>query len=180
MNRVRRPWSAEENEKLKSLAGKVPLRQIARQLKRTEGATGVQASNLRISVKLVSSPAATLNRKTTSDRKTAEPPVALKAKLIEGTVGPAAIERALSIYEQLQQHDQSVIAQARKILTQHIYGMIDQGEYNEHKLTVGGLARLKAVERDHDIKSAHETVSKSRESAEQQNGEDLRAAQDQS
>jgi hypothetical protein len=38
--------------------------------------------------------------------------------------------------------------------------MIDQGEYNEHKLTVGGLARLKAVERDHDIKSAHEPVSK--------------------
>lgn len=44
--------------------------------------------------------------------------------------------------------------QARKILTQHVYGMVDRGEQDERRLTVGGLARLKAVERDHAIKSA--------------------------
>ena len=65
---------------------------------------------------------------------------------LEEVVAPAAIERALEIYQQLQQRDQSVLLQARKILTQHIYGMIDQGEFNEERLTVGDLA--------HPIKSA--------------------------
>ena len=48
-----------------------------------------------------------------------------------------------------------MIVQARKILTQHIYGMVDSGERDEQRLTVGGLAHLKAVEREHGIKSAH-------------------------
>jgi hypothetical protein len=71
-------------------------------------------------------------------------------------VAPAAIERALGIYEQLQPHDPSVVLQARKILTQHIFGMVDQGELDEQRLTVGGLAHLKAIERDHAIKSARD------------------------
>jgi hypothetical protein len=74
---------------------------------------------------------------------------------VELIVAPAAIERALHVFEQLQPHDTSVILQARKILTQHIFGMVDQGELDEQKLIVGGLAHLKAVERDHGIKSAH-------------------------
>lgn len=94
-----------------------------------------------------------------------EKPVAAKAQtqtatLVETVVAPAAIERALSIYEQLQRRDQSVIAQARKILTQFIYGLVDQGEQDEQRLTVGGLAHLKAIERDHAIKSAYEASKK--------------------
>jgi hypothetical protein len=77
------------------------------------------------------------------------------AEPVELIVAPAAIERALHVFEQLQPHDTSVILQARKILTQHIFGMVDQGELDEQKLIVGGLAHLKAVERDHGIKSAH-------------------------
>jgi hypothetical protein len=77
---------------------------------------------------------------------------------VELVVAPAAIERALDVYEQLQPHDPSVILQARKNLTQHIFGMVDQGELDEQRLTVGGLARLKAVERDHGIKSAQASV----------------------
>jgi hypothetical protein len=73
---------------------------------------------------------------------------------VEEVVAPAAIERALRIYQRLQQHDQSVLLQARRILTQHIYGMVDKGECKERRLIVGGLAHLKAVERDHAIKSA--------------------------
>jgi hypothetical protein len=80
---------------------------------------------------------------------------------VEQVVAPAAIEGALSIYQQLRQRDQSVILQARKILTQHIYGMVDRGESNEQRLTVGGLIHLKAVERDHAIKSAHDAPAKS-------------------
>lgn len=50
---------------------------------------------------------------------------------VEKTIAPAAIERALDIYQQLQPRDQSVIVQARKILTQHIFAMVDRGERNE-------------------------------------------------
>src|ERR1700682_1242965 len=77
---------------------------------------------------------------------------------VELIVAPAALERALPVFEQLQPHDTSVILQARKILTQHIFGMVDQGELDEQKLIVGGLAHLKAVERDRGIKSAQASV----------------------
>jgi hypothetical protein len=77
---------------------------------------------------------------------------------IELIVAPAAIERALNIYEQLQPRDPSVILQARKLLTQHIFGMVDRGELDERRLTAAGLARLKAVERDYGIKSARADV----------------------
>ena len=79
---------------------------------------------------------------------------------VEEVIAPAAIERALALYRQLHQRDQSVLLQARKILTQHIYGMVDHGEHNEQRLTVGGLTHLKAIERDHAIKSAHDALAK--------------------
>jgi hypothetical protein len=75
---------------------------------------------------------------------------------VEEIVAPAAIERALEVYQQLKPCDKSVLLQARKIVTQHIYGLVDRGERDEQRLTVGGLARLKAVERDHVIRSARE------------------------
>jgi hypothetical protein len=81
---------------------------------------------------------------------------------VEDICAPAAIERALCIFRELREQDQSVIQQARKILTQHIYAMIDKGEYDEQRLTVSGLARLKSIERDHAIKSAHGTPTKKR------------------
>ena len=82
------------------------------------------------------------------------------AEPVEVVVAPDAIERALQVYEQLQPHDNSVILQARKILTKHIFGMVDQGEQDEQKLIEGGLAHLKAIERDRGIKSAHEASKK--------------------
>ena len=79
---------------------------------------------------------------------------------VEETVAPAAIERALAVYQQLQPRDKSVITQARKILTRCIYGMVDKGECDEKRLTVGGLVHLKAHERDHAIKSAQNAPAK--------------------
>jgi hypothetical protein len=84
---------------------------------------------------------------------------------VEEFVAPAAIERALNIYQQFQQRDQSVLLQARKILTQHIFGMVDMGERNEQRLTIGGLAQLKLVERGHAIKSAHDASKKKKRKA---------------
>jgi hypothetical protein len=87
-------------------------------------------------------------------------PIQAAPSSVEQVVAPTAIERALSVYQQLEECDQSVLLQARKILTQHIYGMIDQGENDEYRLTVGGLAHLKAIERDHPIKSAQDSTKR--------------------
>jgi hypothetical protein len=87
-------------------------------------------------------------------------PVLAAPSSVEQVIAPTAIERALSVYQQLKERDQSVLLQARKILTQHIYGMIDQGENDEHRLTVSGLAHLKAIERDRPIKSAQDSAKR--------------------
>jgi hypothetical protein len=147
----RRAWTKEDDARIKDLAGKVSLKEISRQLNRSEGATRVQASKLGVKSTVVGAAV-----RCTVDRG----PVRPASDSIEQVAAPAAVERALSIYQQLQDRDQSVVLQARKILTQHIYGMVDQGEHDEQRLTVGGLAHLKAVERDHSIKSAHNAPSK--------------------
>jgi hypothetical protein len=50
MQNTRRPWSENDIAKLKGLAGKLPAKKIASQLGRTEGATLVEASKLKISL----------------------------------------------------------------------------------------------------------------------------------
>jgi hypothetical protein len=150
--RSRRPWTEEDSDKIKSLAGQVSVKELARQLKRTEAAVRVQAGKLRVCVK--SSASAGVRR--TVNKQSVRP----HSNSVEQVVAPSAIERALTIYQQLQERDQSVVLQAKKILTQHIYGMVDKGECDEQRLTVGGLVHLKAVERDHAIKSAQEAQNK--------------------
>jgi hypothetical protein len=150
---VRRPWSEQDIAQIKKLAGKLSLRELADKLDRSDEATRAKASKLGVCLQ------------SEAPAVPGEKPVAAKAQtqtatLVETVVAPAAIERALSIYEQLQQRDQSVIVQARKILTQFIFGLVDQGEQDEQRLTVGGLAHLKAIERDHAIKSAYEASEK--------------------
>jgi hypothetical protein len=142
MTQTRRSWTAVENDKIRTLAGKVSLEEMARQLNRTEPATRVQACKLGVTSTVAG---------TEARRAVDKVP---EADSVEQIIAPAAIERALSIYQQLQERDVSVVLQARKILTRHIYGMVDQGERDEQRLTVGGLVHLKAVERDHAIKSA--------------------------
>jgi hypothetical protein len=149
MTATRRPWSEQEIAQLRKMAEKFSTQEIAKKLDRSDEAIRVQARKFGISVKSKAGPVPplmpTLGKQQV--RTVAEP--------VESVVAPAAIERAIDVYQQLQPRDPSVILQARKILTQHIYGMVDQGEHDEQRLTVGGLAHLKAVERDHAIKSAH-------------------------
>ena len=45
-----RPWTEEDNTKLKSLAGKMPTARIAAELGRSPSATVVQASKLKVSL----------------------------------------------------------------------------------------------------------------------------------
>ena len=132
----------------------VPMKELALQLNGTESATPVQPWKLGVKSTVVGAGIGS---------QVLPQPVQSPTESVELVLAPAAIERALSIYEQLQQHDQSVILQARKILTQHIYGMVDRGECDEQRLTVGGLIHLRAVERDHVIKSAQGARIKTQE-----------------
>lgn len=66
---------------------------------------------------------------------------------LEEQVAVAAIERAMTIFEQFGERDHRVLGQARKALQEHITGMISEGEADEQRLVVGGLAHLKGLER---------------------------------
>ena len=66
---------------------------------------------------------------------------------IETSVGTAAIERAMAVFEQMKDLSNSGAVQARKALTDHIFGQISGGELDEHRLVVSGLTRLKALQR---------------------------------
>ncbi len=143
----RRSWTDAESLKLKNSAGHLSAAELARQLKRTEASVRYQASKLGVSFQPAQVGSAKQQARPSPDS-------------IEKVVALAAIEQALTIYKQLQERDESVCQQARKILTQHIFGMVDQGECDERRLIVGGLAHLRAIERDHPIKSAQGPTSR--------------------
>jgi hypothetical protein len=132
-----RPWSEQDIAEVKEMAGKL----TPKDPKRTQSTSRIPTRKLAVA------PAEAMDD--------AAPETQTTPRAVETVIAPAAIERALTIYQQLQPGDQSVIVQARKILTQHLYGMVDRGERDEQRLTVGGLAHLKAVERERGIKSAN-------------------------
>jgi hypothetical protein len=43
---------------------------------------------------------------------------------IEEIVAPAAIERAMSVFEQLKDRDHCELSQARKALREHVFGQV--------------------------------------------------------
>ena len=47
---IGRPWTEDDNAKLRSLAGTKPVEAVAAELGRSPGATTVQASKLRLSM----------------------------------------------------------------------------------------------------------------------------------
>jgi hypothetical protein len=57
MPRSKRVWTDDDIAKLKNLAGKIPVRQIAALLDRSLGATVVEASKLKLSLRVVGRPA---------------------------------------------------------------------------------------------------------------------------
>ena len=66
---------------------------------------------------------------------------------LETIVAPAAIERAMSIFEGFKDRDHLGLIQARKALTDHIFGQIAAGQTDEQRLVVSGLTYLKSLER---------------------------------
>jgi len=66
---------------------------------------------------------------------------------VEESIAPAAIERALMIYEWLKDRDHATLVQARKALTERIYAMVTAGELDNARLVVGALTYLKDRER---------------------------------
>jgi hypothetical protein len=66
---------------------------------------------------------------------------------LEEVLAPAAIERAMGVFEQLKDRGHGEIVQARKAVHEHIYGLIAKGETDEHRLVVAGLAHLNHIRR---------------------------------
>ena len=66
---------------------------------------------------------------------------------VETSVAPSAIERAVEVFERLRTRDHSELVQARKALTEHVFGLVAAGETDEQRLVVSGLAHLKSLER---------------------------------
>ncbi len=54
---------------------------------------------------------------------------------VEASIAPAAIERALGIFEKLRDRDRAELVQARKALTDHIFGQVAAGQTDEQKLS---------------------------------------------
>jgi hypothetical protein len=66
---------------------------------------------------------------------------------VETSMAPAAIERALGIFEKFKERDYAEMVQARKALTDHIFGQVAAGQTDEQRLVVSGLTHLKSLER---------------------------------
>ena len=65
---------------------------------------------------------------------------------VETSVAPTAIERALHIFEKFKNREHAEIVQARKALTDHIFGQVAAGQTDEQRLVVSGLKHLKSLE----------------------------------
>ena len=64
----------------------------------------------------------------------------------EQVLAPAAIERAMAVYEKFKDRDRAELAGARKALREHVFGLIAKGETDDQRLVVSGLAHLKSLE----------------------------------
>jgi hypothetical protein len=53
----------------------------------------------------------------------------------------------MSIFENFKERDHVELVQARKALTEHIFGQIAAGQTDEQRLVVAGLTHLKSLER---------------------------------
>ncbi len=67
--------------------------------------------------------------------------------VLESAIAPCAIERAMETFEKFKDRDHADLVQARKALTDHIFGLVAAGQTDEQRLVVSGLAHLKSLER---------------------------------
>ena len=62
-------------------------------------------------------------------------------------VAPAAIERAMSVFEQFKDRDHCELSQARKALRDFVFGQVAKGGTDKKRLVVSGLTHLKQLEK---------------------------------
>jgi hypothetical protein len=65
---------------------------------------------------------------------------------IEDVLAPAVIDRSMSIFESFRDRNRVDIVQARKAVTQHVFGLIGTGQTDDKKLVVSALTFLKSLE----------------------------------
>jgi hypothetical protein len=73
---------------------------------------------------------------------------------IKAVVAPAAIDRALGIYQQMHDPDEAGLTAARQTLSDKVQELVAAGESDETRLVVGALAHLKALDRARSGSSA--------------------------
>jgi hypothetical protein len=66
--------------------------------------------------------------------------------VLESAIAPSAIERAMEIFERFREREHTELVQARKVLTEHIFGLIAAGQTDEQRFVVRGLTHLKSLE----------------------------------
>jgi hypothetical protein len=66
---------------------------------------------------------------------------------MEEIIAPAAIERAMSVFEQFKDRNHCELSQARKALRDFVFGQVAKGETDEKRLIVSGLTHLKQLEK---------------------------------
>jgi hypothetical protein len=105
------------------MAKKLLLQQIAKMLGRSEAAIRVQAWKIGLSLKSKAAAAVRPEKLAVREQSVRNLPDPVELVVAPGGIecAPAAIERALGGYEQLQPHEPFAILQARKILAQHIF-----------------------------------------------------------
>jgi hypothetical protein len=64
----------------------------------------------------------------------------------EQILAPAAIERAMEVYEKFKDRERAELVGARKALREHVFGLIARGETDDQRLVVSGLTHLKSLE----------------------------------
>ncbi len=65
---------------------------------------------------------------------------------IETVLAPAVIQRAPSAFQSFWERDRCELVQARKVLTLHVFELIETGPTDEQRLVVSALTYLKSRE----------------------------------
>jgi hypothetical protein len=71
---------------------------------------------------------------------------------VDDTLAPAVIERALTIFDAFKHRGPRAKVQARKAVTNHVFGLISAGHTEQHSLVVSALTFLKSLDARAELK----------------------------
>ena len=63
---------------------------------------------------------------------------------LEDVLVPVVVEKAMALFESFRDRDRAETVQARKAVTEYVYGLMGQGNTDEKRLLVSALTYLKS------------------------------------